>query len=666
MLVGLTFMMILSVMKSSNVNCPCTFPVNDDSEKARVDAFLSTDTYLRVCMLPSTFQHFVDLGDASIWSDHQIQLTKIPAFSKADLLSSNCQSFWNVTKYNHKRFGMTQSSVQQNLQHAELCPQSCSEGVAVLSLSLGQVTGLQKCEGSLSSSSCLSMSPQLQTLSCTMDFASGLWDTWKIRNKEGKSSLLLPFVLSQLSRRRWMECSEYLVSQTIARKHSLSSRETSFVSSNDPTSLSTFTSLINHRRQVFLVIVWIGTSAKIHIIYEQMRMLLQLHPDLLRGNGGVEPIIIIPWAATDEVYSCRQLSTKCLASNRRYGGLLTQSAVNFMPIGWGCAQRRPLRSISHVLALLDPTYLVLLDDDSAFNLPRFIEVLVPHLQNYVVGYKEEPVIIGEMLGRTGNKGHLSKLSLFVGGSGYILNAPLLKILHQFKMPLHHGKALKGRLHRFANDLMNNLTTNAVTVEDKLSSRELLVGSDEHWRLLSVLGEGLEAIENVNGNNTRLCEQCVQYDLSRERNQKAQNEVELKPHVSLGVRLIDYCANLMANEHTCQHSDHSLGRCLLYAAQALPINAVCIDRNQYPQLQLPQALPFWSKGVYETHGMVDGVSGMCFTAPFCDAQQHLTCHRYLYNGTNDMWSASQLFPNTNSKHGYYRRFTSERVGSVLNT
>jgi hypothetical protein len=31
------------------------------------------------------------------------------------------------------------------------------------------------------------------------------------------------------------------------------------------------------------------------------------------------------------------------------------------------------------------------------------------------------------------------------------------------------------------------------------------------------------------------------------------------------RLIDLCANLMAAENTCHHSDHSLGRCLVYGA-----------------------------------------------------------------------------------------------------
>lgn len=32
--------------------------------------------------------------------------------------------------------------------------------------------------------------------------------------------------------------------------------------------------------------------------------------------------------------------------------------------GWVCAQRRPLRALSHVLLLYDPMYILLADDDT--------------------------------------------------------------------------------------------------------------------------------------------------------------------------------------------------------------------------------------------------------------------------------------------------------------
>ena len=45
-------------------------------------------------------------------------------------------------------------------------------------------------------------------------------------------------------------------------------------------------------------------------------------------------------------------------------------------------------------------------------------------------------------------------------------------------------------------------------------------------------------------------------------------------VSIAVRLVDVCANMMAGEYTCMHSDHSLGRCLIYGAHATPLGMTC--------------------------------------------------------------------------------------------
>jgi len=45
-------------------------------------------------------------------------------------------------------------------------------------------------------------------------------------------------------------------------------------------------------------------------------------------------------------------------------------------------------------------------------------------------------------------------------------------------------------------------------------------------------------------------------------------------VPLATRLVDVCATLMAHEGTCHHSDHSIGRCLIYGAYADPVNSGC--------------------------------------------------------------------------------------------
>lgn len=36
--------------------------------------------------------------------------------------------------------------------------------------------------------------------------------------------------------------------------------------------------------------------------------------------------------------------------------------------GWGCAQRRPLRALSHTLLLFDPEFVLVVDDDTYVNL----------------------------------------------------------------------------------------------------------------------------------------------------------------------------------------------------------------------------------------------------------------------------------------------------------
>eukprot|EP01033_Poteriospumella_lacustris_P004955 gene4955-3546_t len=187
-------------------------------------------------------------------------------------------------------------------------------------------------------------------------------------------------------------------------------------------------------------------------------------------------------------------------------------------------------------------------------MPKFLLETLPRLEQSVHGFLKEPVVLGELLGRTGDRGHLSKLSLFVGGSGYIMNKPLLQALHARVLPLHNGTALKQKLGRFGKSILPALhATMDTLIHDDLSARESVVGSNDHWRLLSVFIEGVEAVSS------------------------AEEE-----------------------------------------------------------------------------------------SPTCDPMKQLSCHRYIYSGNANGWSAQRLMPQANLKHGYYKVFTSTRNGTIYDT
>lgn len=163
-----------------------------------------------------------------------------------------------------------------------------------------------------------------------------------------------------------------------------------------------------------------------------------------------------------------------------------------------------------------------------------------------------------------------------------------------------------------------------------------------------------AREAFNVGKRSCADECVDYDPYQHPPMRAfpptnaanglwRKEEGLLPNgfLKLSVRLVDLCAKLMAGEHTCLHSDHSLGRCLVFGAQAVPVGMACIRKyekattsimpsnvsvstldvksrqgSSYVEILHADQLP-----VYLRH------SGMCFMLKHCDLQEHLTCHRF---------------------------------------
>ncbi len=201
------------------------------------------------------------------------------------------------------------------------------------------------------------------------------------------------------------------------------------------------------RYKVDGVVIWVGSQDKISLI-KQQSLVLQ-HGNFLQDD---KPSTVIPWAAVDSLYPCRNQSTRCNGKGNSRFKYLPQSAINFMPEGWRCAQRRPLRALAHVLALFDPEYVVLLDDDTFFNYPVFWK----KYSSFVEGpMAKTPIILGEFTGRTGEEGHISKKGILAGGSGYVLGKDLLNKLVEQKVVDFENESLeasemdvyRSRLHK---------------------------------------------------------------------------------------------------------------------------------------------------------------------------------------------------------------------------
>lgn len=342
-------------------------------------------------------------------------------------------------------------------------------------------------------------------------------------------------------------------------------------------------------RPVDGLIIWIGSTER-HKRMERQHDALQGLPYHTTGS-------VIGWTATDGLYPCN--GTRCLGSNKRYAGLLPKSDVNLLPAGWGCAQRRPLRSLSHTLLLFAPNYIVLMDDDTFFNYPLFHGRLGHLLRGNMTN---QPIFLGEAMGKTGESGHISTMGFFVGGSGYILGKEVVSRLVSKQVAAFRYEHLQAKF----TDLQEKIQSDAYRSVKQI------------W-YLSILTEGMESAT----------EGCISV---REGEEEA----------SIAVRLVDYCVNLMANENTCQHSDHSLGRCLVYGARAIPMPVVC----HQPGPASDSA----------------GLTGMCFMAPACDVNQHFTCHRYEAGMDQGKLTARR----TSRSKGHYKQYSSMMVGNASDT
>jgi hypothetical protein len=311
------------------------------------------------------------------------------------------------------------------------------------------------------------------------------------------------------------------------------------------------------------LIIWIGSEATVDLINSQSQV-LNPYPKLGANS-------VVGWAATDLIYPCSEGSTKCLGSNKhlRY---IPGSAINFMPAGWACAQRRPLRTLAHTLLIYDPQFVVLADDDTFVNYPLLLTRYSRLLRQDMI---LSPIYLGEFTGATGPTGHLSTQGLFAGGSGYVLGRavidrlvdfqvsdgiydddgkPVQRPQDEFRSPAHYqylsvareGVAISQKTCSskvFSTDLADEVFP---TFRDKsLQLRRQAPSPSQNGCVITdkVTTEPTEMyVDNTNG----------MYLANRTMDPSYPYRKVVEGKYPTAVRLVDFCSSLMAHENTCQH------------------------------------------------------------------------------------------------------------------
>jgi hypothetical protein len=335
------------------------------------------------------------------------------------------------------------------------------------------------------------------------------------------------------------------------------------------------------RRKVTAVVIWVGQYGNMKLIHQQSMMLIE------QPFHGTEAVV--GWAATDQLYGCAIADITCVGNNGRFK-YLPDSNINAMKAGWGCAQRRPLRALAHVLTLFDPLFIISLDDDSFCNYPLLMERYKPLIMDKM---RTEPLFLGEFAGRTGPQGHLTTQGLFVGGAGYILGNKLL------------SRLVRHEMHAYGYETWPGHAARATREKQFLEAAADALRSADQIKHLSVLAEGIEEAAQHCARLTQRagdrsaggavlahgdrhhrpdgsaehnsCIYSVTPRTSKQRGSSWQDSTvntadaarpasgrrallgssaAAQDHdyatVPLAVRLVDFCVNLMAAANTCQH------------------------------------------------------------------------------------------------------------------
>lgn len=346
----------------------------------------------------------------------------------------------------------------------------------------------------------------------------------------GNSSTSLRHVANMLRAIFWRRIMECYESKIWRSRHT---QYTSFsVTDGHPDSVKREDHVDIARRKVSSIVIWIGSQDQIKLIEEQASVLKQF--------PFFDETAVIGWAATDESYPCRDSKVKCLSKGRMK--CLPQSAINYMSTGWGCAQRRPLRSLAHTLLLVEPSFAVVLDGDTFLNYKLLLYKYGSYLtQGAMV---QRPLAMGELLGTWGDTGHLTKWGIYAGGAGYIIGRKALEALVAYEIKYYKGEGVGSR-QQDVDD--SDLFRSNQQIFHLSVYREGYEMSSKHCSSRATLGSS--RVGDSSGDSCVLSTKPVVSSLNSTMHGK---EMKRNFAIQIAVRLIDFCANLLANENTCLH------------------------------------------------------------------------------------------------------------------
>lgn len=334
------------------------------------------------------------------------------------------------------------------------------------------------------------------------------------------------------------------------------------------------------RRKVFGLIIWVGSTTRRSLLQSQIQVLRNMQNDTDSDSTS-----IVGWMATEDQYPCRLGSTLCenVSPEWHYFRLMPTTTLNVAPPGWGCAQRRPLRALTHTLLLFDPQFILIVDDDTFVN----IELLKPSgkLASYI---QEEMVAAPIVLGQLTMGRKVTRKGFYYGGAGYLMGRALIDRLTDYRLmgPVTDKDNYRdgGQMRELAIlsqvYTLSNQSCPAAGNAMVSSSLESLTTSswtstEEPGRASMNMGMNMGVSEST---KTLTATGVLPVDPSQQACVRIDSNSGIMADFGTSsiteVRLVELCTNLMAEENTCYHSDHSLTRCLAHGAYADIYNVPC--------------------------------------------------------------------------------------------
>lgn len=345
------------------------------------------------------------------------------------------------------------------------------------------------------------------------------------------------------------------------------------------------------RRSVFGIVLWIASTSRLKLAEDQQHVLD------FQANQTNDSRLIVGWIATEDVYPCSPDSILCDERRNPVLGESTYKASmphSFLsnketPSGWACAQRRPLRAISHVLLLFNPDFLLLVDDDTFVNM-KFL-AYDSFLSSYIrTTMSQRNIVMGEMFSKK-----ITTKGFYFGGAGYLMGRAALTLLN--------------------GNVITSVRSSAVEN----------IRTQVHLANLGVLDEAVRVTNAT-------CTDCIKMH-SLIDNENAANISRVVNTANLSVRVVELCMNMMGDAGTCYHSDHSVTRCLAYAIYAQTLSMSCYR---------PPKVYVEGKGKIKM--------SMCYGGDKCDLAFALTCHRYVAKPFNLTYIPISLVNNSRIEKG----------------